>query len=124
MDRKATAHISYEDGLPVLHIKGQLSFQSSENIFENYAKITAEPNSRILISFAETEYINSSGVSVLVEILRQAKKENKNIEFSDLNQNLQNVFNIIGLSSYITIHQNIKEALASPPSKKIEKDGK
>ncbi len=95
----------------ILHIKGHLTSLAAKTVFEAYESIVLKKGMKIVIDFAQTQYINSSGVSVLVQLIKQSQKKKHKIEFAGLNEHLQHVFQVIGFSDFISIHASVDKAL-------------
>ena len=66
---------------------------------------------KIVIDFADTELINSIGISILVGIMEKVKKRNGILFFSSLTKINHDIFNILGLAKYIPIFQTEEEAI-------------
>lgn len=66
---------------------------------------------KIVIDFANTELINSIGISILVGIMEKVKKRNGILFFSSLKKVNHDIFNILGLAKYISIFQTEEEAI-------------
>jgi anti-anti-sigma factor len=66
---------------------------------------------KIVIDFANTELVNSIGISILVGIMDKVKEKNGIIFFSSLNKVNRDIFNMLGLTKYISIFQTEEEAI-------------
>jgi len=66
---------------------------------------------KIIIDFANTELVNSIGISILVGIMDKVKEKNGIIFFSGLNNVNRDIFNMLGLTKYISIFQTEEEAI-------------
>ena len=69
--------------------------------------------SRILIDFEALEYISSAGLRVLLATAKKLKSAGGDLKICSLNDTVQEVFDISGFSSILTVSANPEEALAS-----------
>jgi len=66
---------------------------------------------KIVIDFANTELVNSIGISILVGIMEKVKKRNGILFFSSLKKVNHDIFNMLGLTKHISIFQTEEEAI-------------
>ena len=57
----------------------------------------------IVLDFAETEIVNSIGISILLGIIDTAKTKGANVVFADMNENTVELFEMLGLTKHVTI---------------------
>lgn len=67
----------------------------------------------IVIDFADTELVNSIGISILLGIIDIAEKSGARVVFSDVNNQTVELFNMLGLTRHVVVVQNEQEALSS-----------
>ena len=86
-------HVDYDNGvIPIIHIAGEITSEADEEIVNCYASIPAGKKGRVLIDFSKTAYINSAGIATLISLIRK-------------------VMDIVGLTDFVLIHDNIEQAL-------------
>lgn len=57
----------------------------------------------IVVNFAETELVNSIGVSILLGVIDAASVAGANIIFSDVNENTIELFEMLGVTKHVVI---------------------
>ena len=67
---------------------------------------------KIVIDFANTDLINSIGVSILIGIIEKIRDKKGVIAFSSLNSVNCDIFNIVGLTRHIRVYENDEQAVA------------
>src|SRR6476659_150563 len=66
----------------------------------------------IVIDFADTELVNSIGISILLGIIDIAEKNGARVIFSDVNNQTVELFNMLGLTPLVVLVQDEQEALS------------
>ncbi len=67
---------------------------------------------KIVIDFANTDLINSIGVSILIGIIEKIRDKKGVVAFSSLNSVNCDIFNIVGLTRHIRVYENDEQAVA------------
>lgn len=57
----------------------------------------------IIVNFAETELVNSIGVSILLGVIDAASDAGANIIFSDVNEDTIELFEMLGVTKHVVI---------------------
>lgn len=65
----------------------------------------------ILLDFKEVDYINSTGIAVIVGVLAMAKAEGRQIGAVGLSDHYREVFRITRLSDFIHIYEETKTGI-------------
>jgi anti-anti-sigma factor len=57
----------------------------------------------IVVNFAETEIVNSIGVSILLGVIDAASNAGANVVFSDVNDDTIELFEMLGLTNHVVV---------------------
>lgn len=57
----------------------------------------------LVLNFAETEIVNSIGVSILLGVIDAANDADAKVVFSDLNEETVELFEMLGLTNHVTV---------------------
>ncbi|MEO6589575.1 MAG: STAS domain-containing protein [Pyrinomonadaceae bacterium] len=77
---------------------------SGEKI-ERECKQKLEAGARTLVlNFAETEIVNSIGVSILLGVIDAAREKSARVVFSDVNDDTIELFEMLGLTNHVTVN--------------------
>jgi anti-anti-sigma factor len=57
----------------------------------------------LVVSFSETEIINSIGISILLGVIDTASNNGARVVFSDVNENTVELFEMLGLTKHVTL---------------------
>jgi len=58
----------------------------------------------LILNFAETELVNSVGVSILLGIIDSAAVKGARVKFSDVRQDTVELFEMLGVSKHVAIN--------------------
>lgn len=67
----------------------------------------------LVIDFADTELVNSIGISILLGIIDIAEKNGAQVVFSDVNNQTVALFDMLGLTRHVALAKDEEEALSS-----------
>jgi len=97
----------------VLAFSGDISSTSKEAILAAWHGLDGA-SSRVLLDFTGVEYINSSGIAIIIQMLLEASKTGgRTIAIFGLSPHFQKVFTMVGINKYAALHTNEAAALAS-----------
>ncbi|MFN2533309.1 MAG: STAS domain-containing protein [Pyrinomonadaceae bacterium] len=65
----------------------------------------------LVIDFADTELVNSIGVSILLGIIDIAEKSGAQVVFADVNNQTADLFDLLGLTRHVALAKNEQEAI-------------
>jgi anti-anti-sigma factor len=97
----------------VLSFAGDIASTSKDAIMEAYHGIGANV-SRVLLDFRGVDYINSSGIAIIIQLLLEASKNgHRSIGIFGLTPHFQKVFTMVGVGKYATLSPDEATALAA-----------
>src|SRR5579859_1469369 len=76
----------------VIGLKGDITSDGEAPIKDAYQTVTREGATNILFDLKQTEYINTSGIAVLISIVMEAKKAGQKILVSGVSPHYKKVF--------------------------------
>lgn len=95
--------IRADDG-STIELVGTVNRAAKEGMEAAYAE-AGEVDGDINLDFSQVEYINSTGIAVIVGILAMARAEQRQISAYGLSEHYREVFRITRLSDFMTIHE-------------------
>ncbi len=102
--RTTEFHVDVEGGRDtqaVLHLAGDVSAAAETALNDAYRGLEGEPV--VLLDFTRVEYINSTGIALIVGLLAEARKRGQEIQARGLAQHYREIFRITRLSDFLTI---------------------
>jgi anti-anti-sigma factor len=90
-----------EDGVAVLELSGDVSARAESELQSTYGEVATEPV--VVLDFAAVDYINSTGIALIVGLLAQARKSGQEVRARGLAEHYREIFRITRLSDFMTI---------------------
>jgi len=100
----------YKEKYVSLSPKGELDANSSIHIDEKIGELIAAEKVNFHINCSELTYISSAGLGVFISYLDEITEKGGKIVFSDMKDNIRDVFDLLGLSQVVTIVKTAEEA--------------
>lgn len=104
-DPEFQAKVTHLGDGSVIELAGTVNRAAKEGMEAAYRQAT-EVSGGISLDFNNVEYINSTGIAVIVGLLAMARAEDREISAYGLSDHYQEVFRITRLSDFMTIHED------------------
>ena len=91
----------------ILCMVGDVTSAAADDLLQ----IVDSTQRKIVLDFSRVEYINSSGVALIIQVLSRAHKTNTIVRCSGLSPHFQKVFQLVGLTRYTELCGTTDEAL-------------
>ena len=101
------------DTASVVDIKGEVDGAAENILSDAYTQATAAGATAIILNFSDLEYMNSSGIGLLVMLLIRANRQNRSLLAVGLSEHYQRIFELTRLDEAIRIFGDEQEALAA-----------
>jgi anti-anti-sigma factor len=95
------AQVRQEDGIAVIDLTGEVSAAAEQMLLEAYAQTGGKPV--VLLDFSAVDYINSTGIALIVGLLGQARAAGQEVQARGLAEHYREIFRITRLSDFMTI---------------------
>lgn len=86
-----------ENNIQVISPNGEIDLSTAEQFKSELKKATDEKITDILIDMSNLDYIDSSGLGIMIGTLKRLKLQNKDIYLKNVKDNVKKVFIITGL---------------------------
>jgi anti-sigma B factor antagonist len=100
------------DGVSVIEIGGEITRESELALQDAYER-AADGARTIILGFDHLEYMNSSGIGLLVTLLVRAKRNHQRILACGLSDHYRQIFELTRLDEVISIHDSEDDAIAA-----------
>ena len=97
----------------VIELHGDVNSDGDAAIKEAYRQAVESGATAVLFNMSNTAYINTSGISVLIAVVMEAKKAGHKILVSGISPHYKKVFDLVRFSVYVTMFDTEEDALAS-----------
>ena len=111
----ATRHLDVEvreeTGAAILDLSGEINGFAMETLEDAYAKAEAQDPRVILLNFEGVDYINSTGIALIVSLLGKARAANRRLLACNLSEHYVEIFNITRLSDFMNVFPDEESAM-------------
>ena len=112
----AVRHLEVEvraaQGGAVLDLRGEINGFGQEALDAAYAEAEAGNPEAIILNFEEVDYINSTGIALIVGLLARARASRRRLLAYGLSDHYVEIFNITRLSDFVSVLPDEESALA------------
>ena len=99
--------------ISVIDIQGDITAQAEETLMAAYTQANNNGARAIVLNFDGLDYMNSSGIGLLVTMLIRAQREKQQLLAYGLSEHYQQIFELTRLNEAIGIHENEAAALTA-----------
>jgi anti-sigma B factor antagonist len=116
--RGAAATVLEMPGVVVLQLHGNIDRSATGSLTTAYEQglggQTGAERSRVVLDFSDADYINSSGIALVVSVLARARAEGRAVAATGLTDHYRHIFDITRLSDFIEVCADLETAVGSP----------
>lgn len=105
--------VNKQDDITVIDVEGQLIVGNRHELKEKVLERLENGERKFLIDFAQTGYIDSSGLGVLVSLSKKIREQGGELRLASLNEDLRTLFELTKLDTLFQISKSRDDALAS-----------
>jgi anti-sigma B factor antagonist len=99
------------DRVSVVDVKGELTAFAEDVLMDAYSQASGSDVRGIVLNFGGLEYMNSSGIGLLVTLLIRVNRERQQLLVYGLSDHYRSIFQITRLDDAIAIHESEEEAV-------------
>jgi anti-anti-sigma factor len=104
-----TVQCSSGDPITVLRFTGDITSASKTAVLGTYQDIPATTK-RILLDFSAVDYLNSSGIALVIQMMIAANKASRTVMTFGLKPHFRKVFTMVGNTKYTSLHPDEQSA--------------
>ena len=97
----------------IVDIKGEVSAFAESALMDAYSQASADGVEAIVLNFDGLDYMNSSGIGLLVTLLIRANRNGHRLLACRLNEHYQHIFELTRLNEAIRVYDSEAAALAA-----------
>jgi|SRR5690242_15598748 anti-anti-sigma factor len=114
--RPLEAHVRQQHGTAVIDLHGEINAFGAQALNLAYAEAGRGNPAVVLLNFADVDYINSTGIALIVGLLANARAAHRRLIVCGLSEHYTEIFQITRLSDFMTMFPNEESALAGASS--------
>lgn len=100
-------------GAAVIAITGDMTGFAEEALMEAYNTAGNDQPRAIILDFTNLEYMNSTGIGLLVTLLIRAQRQNQQLMACGLSDHYRQIFDLTRLNEAIGLYDTTADALAA-----------
>ena len=111
MPEPFAARARADAGVAVIELEGQVDGAAEASLLDAW-NLAAPGAPRVVLDFSAVDYINSTGLAVIVQLLAMARAQGCEVHAVGLSDHYREIFQITRLSDFVTVHADLAAALA------------
>jgi anti-anti-sigma factor len=112
-ERLFEAQVRHRPGVAVLDLHGEINAEAEAALTAAYDEASGRDPAAILFNFAGVDYINSTGIALIVRLLAEARRDRREVRARGLSEHYREIFRITRLSDFVTLEDD-DAVVASP----------
>ena len=97
----------------IIDIQGEISAFAEKVLMDAYTEASTPTTRTIILNFGGLEYMNSSGIGLIVTLLIRVNRQKQRSLAFGLSEHYRHIFEITRLNDAIRIYNSEEEALAA-----------
>ena len=110
--RHLEAEVRQERGVVVLDLRGEINGFAQEALDAAYSEAESNDPEAILLNFEGVDYINSTGIALIVGLLAKARVSKRRLVAFGLSDHYVEIFNITRLSDFVGVFADEQSAIS------------
>ena len=102
-------------GAGIISIVGEMTGFAENDLMAAYNEATKEDAQALVLNFRDLEYMNSTGIGLLVTLLIRTQRQQQRLMACGLSEHYRQIFDLTRLNEAIGIYDTEGDALASLP---------
>jgi anti-sigma B factor antagonist len=100
-------------GRAIVDVAGEVDVHTAPELDAVISSLIAEGNPRVIVDLSSVEFLDSTGLGVLVKALKRVRETDGSLDVVASADRITKVFRITGLDAVIGIYASVDDALAS-----------
>jgi anti-anti-sigma factor len=110
--KQLEANVRSEPGVTIIDLYGEINSFAEEGLNAAYSVAEQPQPGTIILNFSHVDYINSTGIALIVSLLAKARKARRRLVVYGLSDHYVEIFQITRLSDFMSIFPDEQTALA------------
>jgi len=95
----------------VLNVKGYLDAHTAPELENVFNSLINDKHFKVVVNFNDLQYISSAGLGVFMAYVETMRENNGDIKFSNLKDDVFNIFDLLGFPLLYEFYKDEKEAI-------------
>jgi len=111
--KQLEANVRSKPGLAMIDLRGEIDSFAENELNRAYEEAEAGEPKAILLNFTEVDYINSTGIALIVSLLARARKAHRRLITYGLSDHYVEIFQITRLADFMSVFPDEGSAMTS-----------
>lgn len=108
------AAVRRRDGVAIIDLRGDIDGTAEVLLTEAYREATDDTGAlQVALNFNEVNYINSTGIALIVGLLAQARRDRRTVSAFGLSPHYREIFQITRLADFMQMTDDEDRAVSS-----------
>lgn len=104
--------VRHQSGVTIIDLRGEINTFAEEALDAAYSEAVETRSNAILLNFSGVDYINSTGIALIVSLLSRASSTQKRLAAYGLNDHYREIFAITRLTDFMPVYADESSALS------------
>jgi anti-sigma B factor antagonist len=109
--RSLEAQVRQQPRVAIIDLHGEIDAFGEETLNAAYTEAEKRESDVILLNFSDVDYINSTGIALIVSLLARARKTKRKLLACGLSQHYVEIFQITRLVDFMSVFPDESSAL-------------
>lgn len=114
--RQLEVQVRQQPRVAIVDLHGEINSFAEATLQQAYAEAEAWNPEVILLNFKDVDYINSTGIALIVSMLAKARASRRRLLASGLSEHYVEIFEITRLADFMSVYPTEAEALQEVPA--------
>lgn len=105
------ASVRHQPSVSVVDLHGEINAMAEDVLNNAFTEAEARDLDVILLNFSDVNYINSTGIALIVSLLARARKQHRRLLACGLNDHYVEIFQVTRLADFLNIFPDEVSAL-------------
>jgi anti-anti-sigma factor len=101
------------DQAKIIDVRGRVTSLAENTLMDAFTQASTDGAPIVVLNLTDLEYMNSSGIGLLIRLFKQADTDGRGLLAFGLNEYYQNIFELTGLNKFIRVYETEADALAA-----------
>lgn len=99
-------------GVPALKITGEIDLHASPELRQSLREYLSSQSPRVLLDMSDVDYIDSSGLAVLIEYMKESQAFDGKLGLFGLREKVRSILRLVGLDRFFVFEDTVEKTLA------------
>jgi anti-anti-sigma factor len=111
------AEVRNQPGLATIDLVGDINSLAEDDLNRAFSEAESANPPAIMLNFSQVNYINSTGIALIVGLLSRARKAKRSLVVYGLSEHYQEIFQITRLADFMSIYPDETSAVTATLTK-------